>query len=73
MLQYILSHSERFSAAELAQMAIEGGCDWICVRMPELTDDELNMELVSQAAEKIITGDEAFQRSMFGTKDGVSR
>ena len=37
-----------------------------------LTDDELNMELVSQAAEKIITGDEAFQRSMFGTKDGVS-
>ena len=37
-----------------------------------LTDDELNMELVSQAAEKIIMGDEAFQRSMFGTKDGVS-
>ena len=38
----------------------------------ELTDDELKMELVSQAAEKIITGDEAFQRSMFGTKDAVS-
>ncbi len=38
----------------------------------ELTDDELKMELVSQAAEKIIMGDEAFQRSMFGTKDGVS-
>ena len=45
MLQYILSHSERFSAAELAQMAIEGGCDWICVRMPELSDDELKAVL----------------------------
>lgn len=37
-----------------------------------LTDADLQKELVAQAAEKIITGDEAFQRSMFGTRDGAA-
>lgn len=64
MLQFILSHSERFSAAELAQMAIEGGCDWICVRMPELTDDELKAVLqegmldVCRESNRIVTLDD---------------
>lgn len=29
MLQYIIDHTDRYSAPELAQMAIEGGCRWI--------------------------------------------
>lgn len=37
-----------------------------------LEDADLQKELVAQAAEKIITGDEAFQRAMFGTKDGAA-
>ncbi|MDE6301097.1 MAG: thiamine phosphate synthase [Muribaculaceae bacterium] len=41
MVQYILSESEKYSPAELAQMAIEGGCAWISLHFPELTDDEL--------------------------------
>jgi len=42
MLQYILTQSERYSAAELAQMAIEGGCGWITLHLPDMTDDDYN-------------------------------
>lgn len=41
MLQYILTESPRYSVAELCQMAIEGGCGWISLRLPEMTDDEV--------------------------------
>ena len=64
MLQYILSHSERYSAAELAQMAIEGGCEWICVHMPELSDHELKAVMqegvldVCREAGRILTIDD---------------
>lgn len=35
MLQFICEQNDRYSQAELAQMAIEGGCVWIQLRMPE--------------------------------------
>ncbi len=41
MLQYILSESENYSVAELAQMAIEGGCLWISLSLPEMSDEAL--------------------------------
>lgn len=41
MIQYRLSESEKYSAAELAQMAIEGGCGWITLHFPDLSDEEL--------------------------------
>lgn len=41
MLQYILTESSRYSVAELAQMAIEGGCGWIDLHLPSLSDTEL--------------------------------
>lgn len=41
MLQYILTESDRFSVAELAQMAVEGGCQWISLSLPNLDDAEL--------------------------------
>ena len=33
MLQYILTESNRYSVAELAQMAKEGGCQWISLSL----------------------------------------
>ena len=41
MLQYVLTESERYSVPELAQMAIEGGCLWIDLCLPELSDEEI--------------------------------
>lgn len=40
MLQYILTNSENFSPAELAQMAVEGGCRWISLATKDPSDDE---------------------------------
>lgn len=45
MLQYILTPSGRFSMAELAQMAIEGGCGWISISASDLSDKELADEI----------------------------
>ena len=41
MLQFIVTESERWSAGELAQMAVEGGCGWITIHLPELSDAEI--------------------------------
>lgn len=38
MLQYILTRSDRYSVAELAQMAIEAGCMWISLHLPDMDD-----------------------------------
>lgn len=46
MLQYILTPNDQFSAGELAQMAIEGGCEWISVAAPAMDDSELRDALV---------------------------
>ena len=41
MLQYVLTESGRYSVGELAQMAVEGGCLWITVHLPEMEDAEI--------------------------------
>lgn len=41
MLQFITHPSEHYSIAEEAQMAIEGGCRWIQLRMKDASDDEV--------------------------------
>lgn len=41
MLQYILTESDRYSVAELAQMAIEGGCMWISLHLPGISDESI--------------------------------
>lgn len=41
MLQYIITANENYSIGELAEMAIEGGCGWISLHLPELSDAEI--------------------------------
>lgn len=48
MLQFLLTPSTRYSAGELAQMVIEGGCSWIELHFPELTDEELRQLVVDE-------------------------
>ena len=39
MLQFIARINDRYSVAELAQMAIEGGCHWVELDLPGASDD----------------------------------
>ncbi len=41
MLQFITNASDRYSIAEEVQMAIEGGCRWVQLRMKDASYDEL--------------------------------
>lgn len=41
MLQFITNPSDRWSIAEEVQMAIEGGCRWIQLRMKDASDEEV--------------------------------
>lgn len=41
MLQFITHPSEHYSIAEEVQMAIEGGCRWIQLRMKDASDEEV--------------------------------
>ncbi len=41
MLQFITHTSDKYSIAEEAQMAIEGGCRWIQLRMKDASDEEV--------------------------------
>ena len=51
MLQYILTKSDRFAVGELAQMAVEGGCMWISLCLPELSDEELKAAVAPDVIE----------------------
>lgn len=41
MLQYTIEENDRWAPGELAQMAVEAGCLWISVSLPDKTDAEL--------------------------------
>ncbi|MDE6265093.1 MAG: thiamine phosphate synthase [Paramuribaculum sp.] len=41
MLQFITHTSDKYSIPEEAQMAIEGGCRWIQLRMKDASDEEV--------------------------------
>lgn len=54
MLQFITHPSERYSIAEEVQMAIEGGCRWVQLRMKDATDEEVKavaLELIPMCRE----------------------
>lgn len=54
MLQFITHPNPRYSLAEEAQMAIEGGCRWIQLRMKHATDEEVRqvaMEIIPMCRE----------------------
>ncbi|MDE5800987.1 MAG: thiamine phosphate synthase [Paramuribaculum sp.] len=54
MLQFITDASDKYSIAEEVQMAIEGGCRWVQLRMKDATDDEVRqvaMELIPMCRE----------------------
>lgn len=50
MLQFITHNSDKYSIAEEVQMAIEGGCRWIQLRMKGASDEEV-METAAQLIE----------------------
>ena len=41
MLQFIAQTNDHYSVAETVQMAIEGGCRWIQLHLPELSDEDI--------------------------------
>lgn len=41
MLQFITNESDKYSIPEQVQMAIEGGCEWIQLRMKDATDEQV--------------------------------
>ena len=41
MIQFISHYSERYSYLDSIQLALEGGCRWIQLRMKDATDDEV--------------------------------
>lgn len=54
MLQFITNESDRYSIAEEVQMAIEGGCRWIQLRMKDASDEEVRqvaLELIPMCQE----------------------
>lgn len=40
MLQFITHHCEKYSIIEQVKLVLDGGCKWIQLRMPELSNDE---------------------------------
>lgn len=51
MLQYILTESDRFSVAELAQMAIEGGCLWISLHLTGMSDENIRESVAPEVVD----------------------
>lgn len=54
MLQFITNESDKYSIAEEVQMAIEGGCRWIQLRMKDASDEEVRetaLELIPMCRE----------------------
>ena len=41
MIQFISHYSERYSYLDSIQLALEGGCRWIQLRMKDATDNEV--------------------------------
>lgn len=51
MVQFISHYSERYSYLDSIQLALEGGCRWIQLRMKDATDDEVRP--ISVEAQKL--------------------
>lgn len=60
MLQFRTKYSERFSIAEEAQMAVEGGCRWIQLSSSGLAGNEENMRTAAVDIMELCKEQEAF-------------
>lgn len=57
MLQFITNESDNYSVAEQVQMAIEGGCKWVQLRIKDATDEEVRqtaLEIIPMCKENDI-------------------
>lgn len=57
MLQFITNESDNYTIAEQVQMAIEGGCQWIQLRMKDASDEEVRqtaLEIIPMCKENDI-------------------
>ena len=55
MLMFITHPSDRYSIAEEVQMALEGGCKWIQLRLKDVTDEEFRqtaLEIIPMCKEQ---------------------
>ncbi len=55
MLQFITHPSEKYTIAEEVKMAIDGGCQWIQLRMKDATNEEVKataLEIIPMCKEK---------------------
>lgn len=55
MLQFITHPSDKYSIAEEVQMALEGGCRWIQLRMKDASDEEVRetaLQLIEMCKEQ---------------------
>lgn len=41
MLQFIVQENDKYTVPELAQMAIEGGCKWVVLDLPDASDEQI--------------------------------
>ncbi len=60
MLQFITKTTQRFSMAEEAQMAIEGGCRWIQLSAASIGDSGLSLREVANEIIPLCQENEAF-------------
>ncbi len=60
MLQYIINRADRYSAPELAQMAIEGGCRWIQLTSAICADSESTLRELAAEIIPLCQENEAF-------------
>lgn len=76
MLQFISHYTERYSYLDSIRLALEGGCQWVQLRMKGATDDEVRpvaceaMDLCRQAGATFIIDDRVALVKELGA-DGV--
>ncbi|MBD5313642.1 MAG: thiamine phosphate synthase [Bacteroides sp.] len=76
MLQFITHPSEKYSIAEEVQMALEGGCKWIQLRLKDATDEEFRqtaLEIIPmcQEHEAFLVFDDRVELAMEMSVHGV--
>ncbi|MDE5954250.1 MAG: thiamine phosphate synthase, partial [Duncaniella sp.] len=69
MLQFITHPSDRYSIAEEVQMALEGGCKWIQLRLKDASDEEFRqtaLEIIPlcQENEALLVFDDRLELAM---------
>ena len=76
MLQFITHPSDKYSIAEEVQMALEGGCKWIQLRLKDASDEEFRqtaLEIIPlcQESEAFLVFDDRVELAMEMSVHGV--